>query len=123
MKKYESPKLLFNELETFEDIAAECWAKPSLYKLVDPDLVDGSSQASYDLAGFTTTNNGCNPTMKDKVIEYLKETDGWYKDGVDSGTTSNPTLSDEDINIIMSSGGGNMGTSLKTSPYIIKVRS
>ena len=38
MKKetYESPKMVFIKTELYENVAAECWAKPSLYCLVDP---------------------------------------------------------------------------------------
>lgn len=130
MKKamYKKPVVSFVETELFEDVTAECWANPHLYCLVDPydecqDTVPAGqkyiSDANYaDLVGFTATNNGCNATMKDQVQAYLKANYGPAAAGAKPHY-----LTDEEIDTIMSSGGGNMGTSLKTSEYIVKVRS
>lgn len=126
---YEKPVVTFVETELFEDVAAECWAKPSLYLLVDPtdECEDWYkehggryySDANYaDLKDFTSTNGGCNKEMKDNVQNYLKE---HY--GSTTATGTHHYLTDEDITRIMSSGGGNMGTSLRTSEYIQQVRS
>lgn len=129
MKKYESPDLVFVETELFEDVAAECWANPSLYMLVDPtdeDKSEGGSCMSsngnmryVDLVGFkdSTNGNGCNGSMKGKVESYVlnhygkaTEKRGHY-------------MTESDIKTVMASGGGNDGTSLKDSNYVFKVRS
>lgn len=117
---YKKPKMTFMQTQMFESVAAECWANASLYCLVDPTDDDGCGGKNVnmqyaDLADFTTTSSGCNKDMKDLVMNYLKTT---YGPG-----TGDHYLTDADINTIMSSGGGNMGTSLKTSQYIIQVRS
>lgn len=112
--KYESPKMVFTKTELFENVAARCWAQPSLYCLVDPTDEDDCNRANYaDLADFTATSNGCNAKMKDQVKQYLRDNYG----------TGAHHLTESDITIIMKSGGGNEGTSLQTSQYIIKVRS
>lgn len=112
--KYESPKMVFTKTELFENVAAECWAKPSLYCLVDPTDEDDCGRANYaDLADFTATSNGCNEKMKNAVKQHLESHYG----------TGDHHLTESDITTIMDSGGGNMGTPLKTSEYIIKVRS
>lgn len=127
MKKemYEKPQLTFVETELFEDVTPECWANPSLYCLVDPtdeckDIPGPyTSDNNYaDLGGFKATANGCNANMKSKVVTYLKE---HY--GSPEKTGKPHYLSDEDIDTILASGGGNDGTSLKESIYIKQVRS
>ena len=112
---YESPKMVFVKTQLFENVADECWANPSLYYLIDPTDEDNCGKADYvDLGGITTTNNGCNQKMKNVVQNYLIQ---------NYGTGTGHYLTNEDIDEIMSSGGGNMGTALKTSKYIQKVRS
>lgn len=121
MKKetYESPKMVFIKTELYENVAAECWAKPSLYCLVDPTDDDncGGNMKYADLAGFPIeSQNGCNKETKAALKGYLKEI---Y--GPNSG--NGHFLSDDDITMIMNSGGGNEGTSLHESQYIDQVRS
>lgn len=128
---YESPKMVFAKTELFENVAAECWANPSLYCLVDPtdedkELGNNCNLKYADLANFTTTSNGCNNTMKEAVKKYLKDNYGPDSDfGKTNGhyLTGGSTGDQGDIEMIMASGGGNEGTSLKTSQYIWKVRS
>lgn len=129
MKKnvtYESPKLTFVKTELFENVAAECWAKPSLYCLEDPTDEDDCLRKdqdthgimSYaDLADYSIETNGCNDTQKTAVKNYLTTHYGTTTE------TRGHYLTDADITTIMSSGGGNMGTSLTTSEWIHKVRS
>ena len=118
MKKetYESPKMVFIKTELYENVAAECWAKPSLYCLVDPTDEDGCGYTKYaDLADCTIEGNGCNNNTKSQLKDYLRTTYG-------QGTGSH-FLTEEDITAIMNSGGGNEGTPLKESQYIDQVRS
>ncbi len=119
MKKetYESPKMVFVKTELYENVAAECWAKPSLYCLTDPTDEDGCGYTKYaDLAGFPVQSNGCNNNTKNALREYLRDT---Y--GPNSGNTH--YLTEQDIDKIMASGGGNDGTPLSESDYIDQVRS
>lgn len=102
-KRYESPKLKFEELQLFENVAEKCWADPNQYILIDPTTKD----SSFNLSGLPI-KNGCNDIQKQNIIDHLKKTDE-YKLG---------TLTDDDIDTILDSGGGNMGTPLKTSQYI-----
>ena len=114
---YETPKMSFVETELFENVAAQCWAKPSLYRLVDPTDEDNCGNAKYaDLIGFTSEGNGCNNSMKTALKDYLRLT---Y--GQNSGNSH--YLTENDIQTIMDSGGGNEGTSLKESQYIEQIRS
>ncbi|WP_300627019.1 hypothetical protein [uncultured Thomasclavelia sp.] len=114
---YESPRMTFVKTELFEDVAAECWAKPSLYCLVDPTDEDECGHAKYaDLINCTIEGNGCNNNTKKQLVDYLTKT---Y--GPASGKTH--YLTPNDINTIMASGGGNDGTSLSESQYIDQVRS
>ena len=113
---YESPKMNFVKTELFENVAAECWAKPSLYCLVDPTDEDGCGNAKYaDLADCVISGNGCNDKTKNQLKEYLQRTFG-------PGTGTH-FLAEQDITTIMNSGGGNEGTSLHESQYIDQVRS
>lgn len=113
--KYERPKMFFVKTELFENVANECWANPSLYCLIDPTDEDECGHANYaDLASFMGSANGCNQKMKEAVQSYLVQ---------NYGTGTGHYLTDQDIYDIMSSGGGNMGTPLKESKYIQKVRS
>lgn len=113
---YESPKMTFVKTELFEDVAAECWAKPSLYCLVDPTDEDKCGHTKYaDLVNCTINNGGCNNNTKNAVKDYLRETFG-------PGTGAH-YLTEDDITTIMQSGQGNEGTALKESQYIDQVRS
>ncbi len=114
---YESPKMNFVKTELFENVAAECWAKPSLYCLVDPTDEDGCGNAKYaDLADCVISGNGCNNNTKNQLKDYLRATYGEA-----NGRTH--FLTEQDITTIMNSGGGNEGTSLSESQYIDQVRS
>ena len=114
---YESPEMTFVSTELFEDVAAECWAKPSLYCLVDPTDEDGCGNAKYaDLANFTITSNGCNDTTINELKKYLTQTFG-------PGEGRTHYLTADDINTILKSGGGNSGQPLHESQYIDQVRS
>lgn len=118
MKKetYESPKMVFVKTELYENVASECWAKPSLYCLVDPTDEDGCGNTKYvDLANCVITSGGCNKNTKDQLKDYLRLTYG-------PGTGSH-YLTEDDITMIMNSGGGNEGTALSESQYIDQVRS
>ena len=113
---YESPKMNFVKTELFENVAAECWAKPSLYCLVDPTDEDGCGKTKYaDLADCPIEGNGCNNNTKNQLKDYLNATYG-------QGTGAH-WLTEKDITTIMNSGGGNEGTSLHKSQYIDQVRS
>ncbi|MFQ6793980.1 MAG: hypothetical protein ACLRT4_14560 [Thomasclavelia sp.] len=114
---YESPEMAFVSTELFEDVAAECWAKPSLYCLVDPTDEDDCGNVKYaDLANCTINENGCNNNTKNALKKYLYNTFG-------PNTGNSHYLTEMDISTIMSSGGGNEGTALKESQYIDQVRS
>ena len=121
MKKltYESPELVFTKTELFENVAEQCWANASLYCLVDPSDEDGCNDSMLyaDLKNFVPKGNGCNANMMNEIRAYLLSNYGEGKTGKDH------YLTDDDINTIFKSGGGNDGTPLKTSEYIIKVRS
>ena len=113
---YESPKMNFVKTELFENVAAECWAKPSLYCLVDPTDEDSCGSAKYaDLVNCTIEGNGCNSNTKNQLKDYLKYTYG--------PETNTHYLTEDDITTIMQSGGGNEGTALHESQYIDQVRS
>lgn len=114
---YESPKMNFVKTELFENVAAECWAKPSLYCLVDPTDEDSCGNTKYaDLANCTIEGNGCNDKTKTQLKDYLRETYGEA-----NGRTH--FLTEDDITKIMVSGGGNEGTALNESEWIDQVRS
>ena len=114
-REYASPRMVFVRTQLFETVANECWANPALYCLVDPTDEDACGNAAYaDLGAFGEIANGCNQKMKDAVWQYLT---------THFGTGTGHHLTDEEIYEIMNSGGGNMGTALKTSSYIQRVRS
>lgn len=118
---YESPKMVFVRTELCENVADKCWAKPSLYCLVDPSDEDGCGNTKYaDLAAFPIQSNGCNDSTKSSLKDYLRETYGMNSE---YGIREGHYLTDDDITIIMKSGGGNDGTPLKESQYIDQVRS
>lgn len=134
MKKanYESPKMVFTRTELFENVAEECWANPSLYCLVDPTDEDENAGKNCnlqyaDLVGFAgkANGNGCNDKMKKSVSDYLILNYGPSSEFAKTGhwLTGSYTEPGTDIYTIMESGGGNLGTPLKTSDYIHKVRS
>lgn len=113
---YESPKMIFVKTELFENVAGECWAKPSQYCLVDPTDEDGCGNAKYaDLVNCSITAGGCNNNTKEALKDYLRLTYG--------ANTGNHYLTEQDIETIMNSGGGNQGTALKESQWIDQVRS
>lgn len=125
-KTYETPKLTFVQTELFENVAAECWANPSLYCLKDPTDddncgfpggIDADAEMMYaDLAAYNSGLTGCNADQMEYLKNYLAEMYG-QKSGRAHYLTS------DDIATIMKSGGGNDGTPLKESSYIYKVRS
>lgn len=104
-KKYESPRVSFNELNTFESVAAECWATPNKYTLVDPTVSEGQTNVYFSLSGFKPSQSGCNGTTIAEIQKYLY--------------TTYPEITESDALKITSSGGGNDGQPLKASKYII----
>lgn len=130
MKKnetYVSPKLTFVKTELFENVAAECWANPTLYCLEDPTDDDKcgfpgltEDQASMkmryaDLKDYPTTTNGCNKTQIDGVKTYLRTTYG-------PGTGAH-YLTDKDIDTIFASSGTTDAQNLNAQGFIHQVRS
>ncbi len=119
MKKttYESPTAVFVKTELFENVADQCWANARLYCLIDPTDEDGCGNTRYaDLANFVPSQTGCNADTIAEIKNYL-----WQNYG--SGAHIGHYLTEDDIDKIMKSGGGNDGQPLKSSPYIQKVRS
>ena len=116
---YEKPKMVFVTTELFENVADECWAKPSLYCLVDPTDEDGCGNTKYaDLVNLplSSNGNGCNNNTKNALKQYLRDNYG-------PGQGRQHYLTEDDIATIMNSGGGNEGTPLKESQFIDQVRS
>ena len=115
---YESPRLYFTKLETFESVAAVCWGNPMSYSITDP--TGGTVVYLKNVPGISVDNNNCSQTNRNAVKKYLEEYGGIDINGdgiIDESEGRFGVFSSKDIEAIYK-GTGDIGSNIHTNSYI-----